>query len=231
VCSRIRRLPNALFAASILAAVLICAGAARATPLLPTFGDAVHVTSKSAYNLDTARIAFAGLPGGSPLTVYAAPELLSGTFGAANTAFSNLLGYCTDLYDYSAAPATFVVGHLISSHQPSGLNDLVAAQINNIATLISASHADKTAVQLAIWSVEYGSAFSFSGTSGTIATDVASYLAALNGTAPGAPLYQLQAAGVQGFAYTTQVPEPVSVTLLAVAVAGVAAVRRRRACA
>jgi len=216
-----------LSGAALVLVFTLGGGAAKAGPVL---GDTVHVTSEAeTETADTAWISFSGLPGGGPLNVYTAPELLSGTFGVSKTAFTNLLAYCTDLYHYSS-PATYKVGSLTSSQQPTGANDLTTTQVNEIATLISANHSDQAATQLAIWSVEYGSAFSFSGASSSTTTDERNYLGALTGSAPAnVIMYQLQADNVQGFAYTVPVPEPMSIALLGVAMVGIQTVRRRRA--
>jgi hypothetical protein len=223
-------LKSLLIVPALVTALLIPLVPAQAGTLLAHLGDTVRVTSNSSATNETATINFTHLPGGATsLSVYSAPELLSGTFGATNTAFSNLLFYCTDLYNYSSSSATYTVGYLTSSHQPSGTNDLTTTQLNNIATLIAANNTDKSATQLAIWSVEYGSAFSFSGTSSATATDVTNYLGALNGTAPGnLQLYQLHDNGVQGFAYVAPVPEPATLAVLATSLFGLSRVRRRR---
>jgi hypothetical protein len=229
---RVTRLENkmlkSLFAGTALTAALLLSPAPAHAGLLPAFGDTVRVTSETEATGDTATITFAGLPGGKPLNVYSSPELLTGSFGAMDTKFANLLVYCTDLYDYSASPATYTVGHLTSSHQPSPNQDLTAGQVNNIATLIAAYHTDQAATQLAIWSVEYGTAFSFSNTSPTTVTDVKAYLAALNGSAPrNIVLYQLQDPGVQGFAYTG-IPEPATIAVLGIALCGLMVAQRHR---
>src|ERR1700712_154372 len=166
---------------------------AQAGPL-PAFGDTVSVTKDTPATRDTATISFAGLPSGQPLSVYPAPELLSGTF--ATTGVLNLLAYCTDLYNYSGS-ATYTVGNLTSSHQSNGTSDLSSTQLNNIGTLINNANknpnVDQAATQLAIWSVEYGAAFSFTNASGSPAADEANYIGVLNGSAPqGVILYQLQ---------------------------------------
>jgi hypothetical protein len=203
---------------------------ARAGSLMAQLGDTVHVTSDQISSGETATISFAGLPGNqTSLQVYSGPELLSGTYGAANTAFTNFLFYCTDLYNYSSGSATYTVGRLTSSHQPSGSNDLTTTQLNNIATLISANHSDQPATQLAVWSVEYGSAFGFTGAPAQTAADVVSYLAALDGSAPAnMQLYQLHDAGVQGFAYVAAVPEPATLGVLGAGLLGLSRIKRRR---
>ena len=203
---------------------------AEAGPFVPKLGETVTVTSGQLSSSETATISFAGLPGHtSSLSVYSGPDRLSGIFGPAATPFSNLLFYCTDLYDYSAVPAIYSVGYLTSSHQPSGFNDLTTVQVNNIATLIAANHGDFSATQLAIWKVEYSDAFSFKDTPDVTKADVASYLSQLDGTAPvGLQLYQLHADGIQGMAYVTSVPEPATVVIFAAGLLGLCWIKWRR---
>lgn len=230
--SRNSSLHQALLGGAALALVAwIGTGTAHATPLLPGLGATVHVTSSQLAGSPTATISFAGLPGGnSSLTVYISPELFTGTFGASNTPFSNLLVYCTDLHDYESTPETYTVGYLTSSYQPNSTPALSTTQVNNIATLIADNYTDQAATQLAIWSVEYGNAFSFSNTTSTISNDVTTELAGLNGTAPpNEVLYQLQASGAQGFVYLDPIPEPASMAVLGVAMIGIGAARRRGA--
>jgi hypothetical protein len=219
-----------LIGTALTCALLVSLVPARAGPLMAQAGDTVIVTSDQISSSETATIKFAGLPGGAiSLAVYSGPEKLSGTFGAAHTAFNDLLFYCTDLYNYSSGSATYTVGHLTSSHQPSGVNDLTTVQVNNIATLIAANHTDQPATQLAIWSVEYATAFSFTGTPAQTAADVGTYLASLNGSAPvDVQLYQLHDTGVQGFAYVASVPEPATLAVLGAGLIGLGRIKRRR---
>jgi hypothetical protein len=213
---------------ALAGALLVAPVPALAGPFLAQFGDVVQVTSDRTSSSETAKISFAGLPT-NPLTVYSGPEMLSGTFGPAHTAFNDLVFYCTDLYKYSRATATYTVGSLTSSHQPSGNNDLTAAQVNNIATLISANHYDQSATQLAVWTVEYGNAFSFTGTSAQTAADVLAYLTPLTGSAPASVrLYQLHDDDAQGFAYVASVPEPATFAILGAGLLGLGRIRRRR---
>jgi hypothetical protein len=221
---------NTIARAGICAlAVFSAVSAAHASPQL-TLGQTVNVTTETETTGDTAIISFAGLPGGGPLDVYTAPVSLSGTFGATNTPFSGLLVYCTDLYHYSTTPASYTVELLTSSNQPNSTPVLTAAQINNIASLINdPTHTDQAATQLAIWAVEYGSAFSFNNASGSTAADEGTYIAGLTGNAPtGVTLYQLQSSSAQGFAFVEPVPEPASLALLGFGTIAFGAVKRRQ---
>jgi hypothetical protein len=206
---------------------------ARAGPV-PALGDIVSVTSEhETETTDTATITFVGLPGGSQ-TVYTSPELLSGTFGpnpaGTGTSFTDLLAYCTDLFHFSVAPALYTVALLTSSNQPGGPSDLTGTQQNQIANLISdPNHTDQAATQLAVWHVEYGDAFSFTGTSSTILTDYNSYVGNLNGNTPqDIVMYQLQSSTAQGFVIADPVAEPMSMTLLGMGLIGTGVVSRRR---
>jgi hypothetical protein len=199
--------------------------------LLPALGDTVNVTAEVETTGDTATISFAGLPGGvGSLSVYTAPVSLSGVFGMTSTVFTGLVAYCTDLYHYSMTPALYTVGSLTSSNQPNNTPALTSLQVNNITALINnTSHTDQAATQLAIWSVEYGTAFGFSDASGSTGSDATTYLAALTGAAPeGVTLYQLQSPTAQGFAFVQPVPEPMSIALLGLGMIATGAVVRRR---
>jgi hypothetical protein len=228
-----RSLRYALLGGAALTLVsLIGVDRAQASPLMPGLGDTVNVATDTLVTNTTATINFPYLPNGNQsMSVYASPSWFSGTFGPTHTAFSNLLVYCTDLYDYSTTPTTYTVGTLTNSHQPNNNPEtaLTTGQVNKIATLIAANYADTTATQLAIWSVEYGDLFSFSNTASNIVTDVKNELDGLDGKAPAnVALYQLQENGVQGFVYISPIPEPISVAMLGLGMIGIGAVRRRR---
>ncbi len=225
--------------AVVLAMLGTICGCAADASVIPGFGNTVSVTSETETTGDTATISFGNLPGGNTsLSVYTAPALISGTYGAFNTIFTALLGYCTDLYDYASAKAKYTVGTLTSSHQSTGTNDLSQKQINEITTLIAANNKDQAGTQLAIWSVEYGNAFSFSNASGSTGADAAAYLAALNGSTPAdVALYQLQSPGVQGMAFAVNttsaarpspIGEPASIAIAGTGLLGWGLVRLRR---
>jgi hypothetical protein len=214
--------------------------AAHARPVAPQVGDTVVVTGDTFQTTDTARISFSGLPSGTngQVEVYTGPDVLSGQFGTggiANTPFSNLLVYCTDLYNYTVAPpTTYVAGLLNTSHQAGADvpmdNQIGSIALNQIAALIDANNADQSATQLAIWSVEYGSAFSFVDNNAQTTADVATYIAnAENAPIQNISLLQLKQSGVQGLSYTVDpIPEPASMVALGVGLIGLCCVQRRR---
>jgi hypothetical protein len=210
---------------------------AQATPDVPTLHSTVSITSDVMDTSDTVTLTFAGVNGGKPISVYTNPDQLSGTFGTVSTPFANLFAYCTDLYHYTQTPpVAYTVGHLTSSNQPAGDDDLTATQIANIIALIdNTSHTDHAATQMAIWAVEYNTAnpnaVRFADATGSTETDEQTYLDGLTGVAPAnVAVFELQADGVQGLSFTVDpVPEPMSMAVLGSGVLGLVMVRRQKA--
>lgn len=160
----------------------------------------------------------------------------------------SLLAWCTDLFDHLYAPATYDIGLLITDHGKIGAS-LGAANLNEIDALIA--HGDamlaagfsnqvSSAIQLAIWSVEYGSGFSFSSDDPTVAGLVATFVGNVTGSTPvWTPAPQTAVAQItspnspnlkpnQGLSYLTGIPEPATLATLSVGLVGLAWVLRKK---
>ena len=113
--------------------------------------------------------------------------------GSGANAGQTLYAWCLDIFDDLIQTASsFNVGTLTAGHSPGGSNPVLSAsQLAAIGSLILYGNANignahvSAATQLAIWQVEYGNTFTFTGVGGaTLALENT----LLSGVAPGGNL-------------------------------------------
>jgi hypothetical protein len=92
--------------------------------------------------------------------------------GSGPNAGETIFAWCLDVFTYLAGSGTYTVGPLTIAGSGSPNPTLTPQQIGEIGGLINygnthinASYDVSSAIQIAIWMVEYGNAFSYSGTS------------------------------------------------------------------
>ena len=110
--------------------------------------------------------------------------------GAGANSGQNLLAWCLDVYDGLASSGTYTIAPLTIAGA-DGHTSLTTTQIGEIGALMKNGDATigtdtdvSAAIQLAIWKVEYGASFSFSGLTIETIDDAGEYVT-LAGTGTG----------------------------------------------
>lgn len=146
--------------------------------------------------------------------------------GSGADSGNNLAVWCLDVFDWLAGSGTYSSGALQPTTPNTGTIgvNLSGTQIGQIGalvahanSLISTAYDASAAIQLAIWHVEYGDAFSYSGGGPHLATLASAYYDnATNG--PWAPVSGLQAlyvtSGNQTMTFIATTPLPATWAML-----------------
>src|SRR5664280_1517312 len=116
------------------------------------------------------------------------PKTISGGAGqvtliAGANSGQNLLAWCLDVYDGLARSGTYTIAPLTTAGAGGSNPSLTTTQIGEIGALMKNGDATigtdtdvSAAIQLAIWKVEYGASFSFSGLTTETIDDAGEYV-------------------------------------------------------
>jgi|SRR5665213_1704128 len=176
-----------------------------------------------------------------------APNSISGgagqivLIGSGANVGQTILAYCLNIYTYLQGAGTYQIGPLTTAGSGSPNPALTNTQISEIGSLIvngnaliSTSHDVSAAVQLAIWEVEYGAGFTFTGLDAGAKSLASTYLTNVGAGGIWASsnynVSLLSQTGNQNLAFVNPTPIPAALPLFAggLGVFGLLARRRKR---
>jgi hypothetical protein len=182
---------------------------------------------------------------GSDITI-TSPNSISGGAGQIQlyTPYKTIIdAWCVDIFTYLGTSGAFQTGPLTndSSTLPGGPDTLSTAKIGEIGALAlngddllgspGATSDKSAAIQIAIWSVEYGNDFAYTGVDNNIPNLVSAYIGNVTGAFPLWKPYSnfvtLTEAGNQNL-ITTSVPEPSTWAMMLLGFAGLGFAGYRR---
>jgi hypothetical protein len=144
---------------------------------------------------------------------------------------ADILAWCLNIYTYLASSGTYTVGTLTTAGTGGSNPTLTTTQIGEIGALmlngdaiINSSTNVSAAIQLAIWEVEYGSTFTYSGLSSAVTNLANTYKSDVTGGSPiWAPDYNvslLSESDNQNLGFVTPTPLPSTWTMMLIGAAG-----------
>lgn len=158
--------------------------------------------------------------------------------GSGANVGEDILAWCLDIYDYLNPAGTYQIGTLTTAGSGNGNPTLTSTQIGEIGALIAngdalinTSYNVSAAIQLALWEVEYGKSFEFTGLSSAVILLADTYLTDVeNGTwAADYNVSLLSGSGNQNLAFLDPTPVPSTWMLLLTGLAGLGFFVFRRA--
>jgi hypothetical protein len=160
--------------------------------------------------------------------------------GAGVDAGQSIAVWCLDIFNLLTTSATFNVGPLTTAGAGGSNPTLSAAQISEIGSLMMHGNAlinsntdVSAATQLAIWTVEYGNAFKFSGASSTLAALAQQFVSNVMvggqwNNCPTCAVTLFSSDGDQNMGQPSPVPLPGALPLFATGLGALALLGRRR---
>jgi hypothetical protein len=170
------------------------------------------------------------------------PNDISGGMGGINLIGSgantgqDILAWCLDVYTYLNGSGTYQIGPLTLAGSGHGNPELSNTQIGEIGSLIAngdaiinTSHDVSAAIQLAIWEIEYGNSFTYTGVDSGVTNLANMYVANVEAGSWNTPdnnVSLLSESGNQDLAFVT--PLPATLPLFAGGLGFVGYLTRRR---